>query len=535
MLNDDSWTHWLMKKLGLHPRPKRSRSRVRRVRPQVEQLESRDCPSQLLWTDATGDGMWNTAGNWYDTVYHTSAVPGSSDYALFEPGLAGVGSAADCTVNGNVSVDCIIMDSSYTGTLAIPNGVTLATRNYFEQYGILDLFGNATVNVGTNAYINGTVTTGLGPPGGPPALATLEANGPMWIYPNAVIATASAIMGPGSTSLLVSAANMDDFGTITVGTPEAYGKLTISGSIIEESGASIGVFGGSVLTFTTGGSTGAHADLKGALNLSTAGPGGGATVANAAEELWIGGTLTSLGADFGGNTITGDVTVVGGTMNVGTTTMASTLNLTGGSLTIGALSPSMAGGSGTLNVYAGSTLAFPAAAGLSSTFVVKGAGVGDPAQINLYGGTITMAAGRVADLDLEAGLLNSYSDADLIVGSLLNNGTVQFGGALHALHVTGGYTQDQTGTLVIRLDNGGGGGFSPSDVLAIGGAAVLDGVLDLIAQHSLNPLQTWEVLTAGAGIAGDFSLVEFPQDGNPNWREFIPIGAVPPQVDIQNF
>jgi hypothetical protein len=162
----------------------------------------------------------------------------------------------------------------------------------------------------------------------------------------------------------------------------------------------------------------------------------------------------------------------------------------------------------------GATLAFPAAPGVTSTFVVEGSP--SSAVVNMNGATIAMSTARVASLDLEGGVLNSSSALDNIIGNLTNNGTVDFTGALHQLPVTGNYTQGSLGILDIRLDNGTPPATSPSDKLAIGGSATLNGTLNLSAQNSLTDDQTWEVMTYAAHT-GDFSTKNFPNDGNPFW------------------
>jgi hypothetical protein len=121
---------------------------------------------------------------------------------------------------------------------------------------------------------------------------------------------------------------------------------------------------------------------------------------------------------------------------------------------------------------------------------------------------------------------------DNIIGNLTNNGTVDFTGALHQLPVTGSYTQGLLGILDIRLDNGTPPATSPSDLLAIGGSATLNGTLNLTALHSLPAHQSWVVLTTSGTISADFSTVNFPNDGNDLWDEDIPVP--PDEVDITN-
>jgi autotransporter family porin len=459
-------------------------------------------PVHGAWTNGTGSGLANAAANWTDTIYHTHYIPGAHDYVLF--GTGGGGSNSNCTVNLNLSVDRVVMDSTYTSTLTINSGQTLAMTNFFEQYGTLDLAGSAAVQANDYVNLHGTVATVAALGGGS---ATLSAGGSFYITSATITVTGTGSLGG---SLTLSGGSFDDGGTINVGTSTSPGSLTVSGNFVENSSKTINVLGASTLTFVTGGNSSALADLKGALNL-TANGSGNPTVSNA-QELWVdGGTLTStLGGGAVGNVIIGDV----GVFNTGTVTVGGTskLSLTLGSLTVGTTVPGLVSTGGTLTVSTGATLSFPPAAGVSSTFVVQG-GVSS-AVVNLNGATIAMATARVASLDLEAGVLNSNGALDTITGNLTNNGTVDFTGGLHTLTVTVGYTQNSSGTLDIRLDNG-----NASDKLSIGSTATLAGTLNLIAQNALSDGQTWTVLAAAGGISGDFSTKNFPQDGNPDWTE----------------
>jgi hypothetical protein len=362
--------------------------------------------------------------------------------------------------------------------------------------------------------------------GAPGIAARQTAGGSCFIFADGILGD-TPMPGAG-TGLTVSAGAIDDFGTLTAGTAAVrVGHLILSGNLIEEAGALINDWG--LLTFTTGGNSGAHADLQGTLTLSADGLGV-AGVVNASEPLWMDGStlLSTGGTPMAANTISGDVDVYNdGTMNLGTTTApASVLSLTGGSLTIGAQVAGLSPTGGTLTLNMGSDLIFPAATGVTSTFEVSGGTA--PATVNLNGAAITMAVARVASMDLEGGVLNTDSTsggaADTITGSLTNNGTVSFGGtALHTLFVTGTYTQESGGTLDVRLANGSGapGSIAPSDVLAIGGNATLDGTLDVSAlSGSLNPTQTWQPVAYGSNVPlTDFSTVNFPADGNLFWTE----------------
>jgi hypothetical protein len=502
----------------------------RRTRLGLERLGDRIVPAQVAWTNGTGSGLANVAANWTDTIYHTHYIPGANDYVLFGTDVGG--SNTNCTVNLNLSVDRVVMDSTYTTTLTINSGQTLAMTNFFGQYGTLDLAGSGAVRAGDYINLHGTVATVAAMGGGS---ATLAASGSFFITSATITVTGTGSLGGGLT---LSGGSFDDAGTINVGTSSGPGTLTVSGNFVENSGFTINVLGASTLTFGTGGNSSALADLKGALNL-TANGSGNPTVSNAQELRVDGGALTStLGGGPVGNVITGDV----GVYNTGTLTVGGTskLSLTLGSLTVGTTAPGLVSTGGTVNVSNGATLSFPPAAGVSSTFVVQG-GVSS-AVVNLNGATIAMSTARVASLDLEAGVLNSNGALDDITGNLTNNGItviingqtvtyngiVDFTGALHTLTVTGDYTQNSSGTLDIRLDNGSGA-TSPSDVLSIAGNATLGGTLNLSAQNSLTDEQTWEVMTY-LTHTGDFSTVNFPNDGNPGWEH----NAGPEAVTVDN-
>jgi hypothetical protein len=496
----------------------------RATRLHLERLGDRIVPATVAWTNGTGSGLASAAANWTDTLYGTHYVPGANDYVLFGTDVGG--SNTSCTVNISLSVDRVVMDSTYTATLTVNSATTLALTNIFAQYGRLNLVGSAAVDAGDYINLNGPVATLPGMGGGRP---TLAAAGSFFINSTTTITATASMPGAGLT---LSAISFDDSGTISVGTATSPGFLTASGSFVENSGAAITVFGGSTLTFDTGGSSSAVADLKGSLSLTHT-SAGNATVDNA-QELWVdGGTLTStLGTGSLGNVITGDVGVYNsGTLTVGSGSTVNSLSLTGGSLTVGASAPGQPNTAGTLTLNAGATLNFPAAAGLTSTFVVEGGP--SAAVVNMNGATIAMAAARVAALDLEAGVLHSNSSAlfaNVIAGNLINNGKtiiingqqvtysgiVDFTGALNTLDVTGTYTQTSSGSLNIRLDNG-----EDSDDLAIGGSATLAGTLNLIAQASLTANQTWTVLTTGGTVGGFFSTINFPSDGNPFWDAFV--------------
>jgi hypothetical protein len=473
----------------------------------LEVLEDRAVPStsgQLVWTGPSG-GSWSSSANWTDPVSGLHFTPSSTDQLLFGDG--GAGANTDSTMDyTSLTVDRVIMDSTYTHTLTMSSGHTLTTTNYVIQYGSLSMTGTATVSAGDYIDINGAVTgTSITSPGG------LDASGDFFLY------SAGSITAHGTIGMAVTSANFSDSGTITVGTSTTPSALAISGPFTQSAGT-ITVNAGSTLTFDSLADPSAYPVLEATVNMM----GSDAEIDTDTQLAISGGTLTAKGADhdiIGGTG--GDVRIYNsGTVDVGVSgTSTATLELDTGSLTVGALDPDGTATGGTVNVYVAATLSMPAAA-TTSSFDVTALGV-----VNMYGGTIDMDTTRVGSLDihaassgLAAGQLNSNGGSlmgmtidDTIDGSVQNDGVISFGGAaLHTLDVSDDFTQDSSGTLDMRLDNS-----EKNDKLTVGGTATLDGTLSLTGLHSLSSFQTWTIMTYGAS-SGDFDTVDFP-DTNLRW------------------
>lgn len=103
--------------------------------------------SAFTWTGAGGDNNWSTAANW-----HGGAAPSAaSDIAIFNY-LCN----ASCTSNidSNVSIDSLILENDYTGTITQNAGVSLDFAEYFHVLGGSFIGGNQqiTVNSGADLY-----------------------------------------------------------------------------------------------------------------------------------------------------------------------------------------------------------------------------------------------------------------------------------------------------------------------------------------------------------------------------------------------
>ena len=120
-------------------RPKRETTR-----PRLEQLETRDCPAVLTWTNAAGDGAWNNPNNWLGGAGPNG--PTGSDDVKFD----GAYSTANCTFTGagltsqDIMANSITLTGSYTGTLHLaqpfpanvgPGGISEANGDIEQETG----------------------------------------------------------------------------------------------------------------------------------------------------------------------------------------------------------------------------------------------------------------------------------------------------------------------------------------------------------------------------------------------------------------
>ncbi|MBX9681852.1 MAG: hypothetical protein K2X38_24090 [Gemmataceae bacterium] len=464
-------------------------------------MEDRTVPAQLVWTNGTSDGLWNTAANWTDPLGGPSVVPGPGDYVLF----GNLGSNTPCLMNASsATVDRIIMDGNYTSTFTLGAGNSLTTANQFVQYGDFIFGGSGALNVGGSLSIYGDVTN-------TPmmySIATIDVAADVFLQTGGTI-TATAYSGD---ELNISALAFDDDGVINVGSMSMPGNISITGVFYQWNSAVTNVFGRSTLTFDSGGLSSSTPTIQGTINVGDASfPNyGSATIVTDTELLLNGGTLQTY--QYGQNFFDGDLGVNNGgeiILGIGTSGY-NELVMTTGSLAIGRSLSSSVSTAGTLTINTYSMLSFPAASG-ADIFDVAGYGA-----VDMYGGFISMNTARVSAMTL-GGVLNSYGfntgsfiAADYIFGSLINNATISFGSILHALNISVDYIQDSGASLSMRLDNS-----SLGDVINVGGTADLDGDLNLSGLSSLTNPQTWDLIFANS-ILGSFASILWPDAGSWN-------------------
>ncbi|HMF20218.1 MAG TPA: hypothetical protein VKE98_23625, partial [Gemmataceae bacterium] len=265
---------WLKERLPRNRQGKRPRTRL-----QLEALEDRMTPSssgQLVWTGPAG-GLWSNSANWTDPVSHLHFAPSSTDQLLFGDGGTGANTSSTMDFT-SLTVDRVIMDSTYNATLTIGSGHTLTT-NYFQQYGTLSMTGSATVSAGTYIDIYGAVSA----MSMAPFTSLLNASGSFFLF------STGSISALGPTGLAISSANFSDSGTIAAGSSSMAGSLTISGPFTQSAGT-ITVNGGSLLTFDSLKDPSAYPVFQSAVSML-----GGATIATDTQLAISGGSLVVTG------------------------------------------------------------------------------------------------------------------------------------------------------------------------------------------------------------------------------------------------
>ena len=143
------------------------------------------------------------------------------------------------------------------------------------------------------------------------------------------------------------------------------------------------------------------------------------------------------------------------------------------------------------------------------------------AVTDLGGGTMTLTGGNLlpgtpnpTTFLLDAGKLTGTAGAT-INGSLLNEGSVDFGSALGTLTVTGGYTQTAGATLTINI-----GGSGAIDALHVSGQASLGGHLVV---NGVQGTAAYNIFQAAGGFVNAFADVTALGTGLSHRRRVDPV------------
>ena len=273
-------------------------------------------------------------------------------------------------------------------------------------------------------------------------------------------------------------------GTLSIDVQDLNGRLSLTGDISDNPDGAKGQLAkngvGTLVLSGTNTYSGPTAINGGTLEAN----GGNAIGDSSAVTVASGAALTISGSTGTTETIgslegNGDLNFVGATgLRTGgdntSTTFAGAISSVGALLKVG---------SGTLTLSGTST-------GTGVVSIIGG-------QLNVTG-TAPMAA-TVSPNEILSG--------SGIIGSIVSNqGMVTPGNSIGTLNVSNDYTQTATGTLEIELAPDG----SANDLLAVGGAANLDGSLKVKGENGalLTPAvggNPYTIITAGGGVNGQFS------------------------------
>ncbi len=240
----------------------------------------------VTWDGGGGDNNWSTAANWSG-----DATPGTGDIATFD-----TTSTANVTIDANIDVGGIDINSGYTGTITQSNSITIivGSSNYDQADGTfsggdssIDINGSYTISAGTFTSTSNTMTVSTN---------FTESGSPTWTHNSGTVT----------------------FDTATVATIDASG-VTFNKVVIDKDGT--GVTGNTLLTITSG--TTLPLGDSPTITLNNTKSGGGEPVGT--MDLTNSGTIT---AGTGTWTITADGTFT----NSGTITAnsISTFNMTSG-------------------------------------------------------------------------------------------------------------------------------------------------------------------------------------------------------------
>lgn len=484
----------------------------------------------LTVNQASGSGTF--AG-----VIADGGIGGGAGGALVKSGAGTLVLSGTNTYSGGTTVNGGVLSISSPANLG--TGSTLALNS-----GSLGVTANATfplaVTVTGNSGFNiatGTTTTWSG----------VIANG----------ATAGALSVSGGGTMILTAANTYSGGTTIAATTLQIGAGGVTGGItgnVTDNGSLVfnrsntvtfpgAVSGSGSLTqagsgtlILTGANTygGSTTISAGTLQIGSGGTAGSvsgnitdnsALVFNRSDAVTYAGNITGTGsltqAGSGTLIVTGTNNFSGGTsINAGTLEIGPNGSIAGniadnsslifnssGTLTFaGAISGSGAlaqAGSGTL-ILDGNSMGFSGATTVSSGILEVGDASNPGAAL---GGNVTVSAGA------------TLMGHGTIVGSVVNNGTVQPGGTVGVLTLNGNYSQASSGTLTIEITpNVAAGPGIGYDQLRIGGTATLAGALSILDDPGSYLVGSrYTILTAAGGRSGTFATVAF----NPTFAPFI--------------
>jgi len=433
------------------------------------------------------------------------------------------GSAGAVMVNGTGSTwtnsDTLFVGIRGTSSLTIADGGSVSSAGALIGAGP-GSHGTATLDGAGSTWSSGSLTVGGGTGTGAltvtngGALSTAEAwvdSGPGYQATVTVTGTDSSwtstsylnvgSMGTGTVNILDGGAVSNTLGVIGM-SAGSEGTINVDGTgsnwTNTVDGLILGYWGQGSLNITNGGTVSntlaflGSSSGTGYVGTGTATVDGAGSTFTNSGDLYVGelgvGVLNVLSGGAVSN-VDGFIGAYGGGDSEGSVTVdgaGSTWSSTG-SLYVGGQEDT-AGGTATLDVTGGGTVT------VTDTLKIWGAGT-----VALDGGQVTAAG-----VDNEGTISGT---GEVQAAALSNSGTVSPGLSAGVMTVDGDFTQAAAGTLKIDL-----AGSAAHDILDVTGAASLDGELTVLLIDGFNCTcgQEFTILTAGAGVTGEFSSVSGP-------------------------
>ena len=361
-----------------------------------------------------------------------------------------------------------------SGSLSVASGAGLSLSSSYTFQATSSVSGTGTITFNTGAHaIGGTynVTGTTKVTGGSATWSTVVTSAGALEVSNTATFNAAA----SATSLLLNAGALTGTGTVTVSGLTTWTGGTMSGSGVTNANGGMSISGSAARSLVNRTlNNGGAATFTASANIDT---GSGAVFNNLASGIFDHQTDRGILHNLGGaGTQFQNAGTFRRTVGVGTANYGAFFNNTGSA------------------AFSSGTTAF--ASGYNQS--------GGASLTMLDGGNVSSSLVMFID----AGTLGG---SGTITGTVNNSGaSVGPGASPGVLTITGGYTQDPTGTLLIEI--GGLTLGSQYDRLAVGGLATLDGTLDvdLINAYSPNDGDVFRVLTFGSR-SGDFSTKNLGQ------------------------
>jgi hypothetical protein len=465
------WWRRLLNTIGVASQ--RKRQPWTRTRLQIELLEDRVVPStNNVWTDAQGDGLWNTAGDW--SLGHVPVVGEIAEIAGASALNPGGNDSATISGAPPPSLDGIQIDPAYTNTVTDSIATfTLGTSGFVQDGGAFAVTGSSAILVAGDWTELATFNAGSG-------TVTFNGSGGQNLDSGGQSFNNVSHTGSGALTLLLQGLTVG--GTLTnasgAGNFDANGlTVTVTGLTTVTGGdylARIGTqsFNGGL---TVNGNNGAFTGDGGAVNATDVTLSSGTLLApSSAGAFNVSGNWAITGGTFNNNS--GTVVFDGAspqTLNSGgasfndiSHTSAGLLQLTTSDLTVGGtLTNSGAGNfdANTQNVTVTGLTTISNGAYLASTGTQSLNG-----GLTVNGGTFTGAGGTVntTNVSLSSGALTAPSATLHLTGNWANTG-----GTLTA---NGGTVNFDGNAGTQSLNSGGTGVGSQFNIITHTGTALLE-------------------------------------------------------------